>query len=150
MENIERDVSYLRAVARVGVGQTVGDLIEKSLGINQQVIAKESKNLTNGIVEQMHKGGEWFDSLREKGYDVKSKSKGTINTEAKTAELPKEEKKVETTESSKSSTPTKTILEVKLSSSDVSTDELKRRLWADPTWMYRVKNDFINNVPTGK
>jgi hypothetical protein len=153
MENIERDVSYLRAVARVGLGKEVGDLIEKTLGINQKVISQESKKMTTWVADKMYtKGSEWSDTLYNAlGIAKSTKSQGTINAEAKAANLPREENKISATSATNTTVPvTKQIVEFKLSSGDVSMDELKRRLWSDPTWMNRAKNDFINNVPTGK
>lgn len=56
IENIERDLSYIRAATRVSVGEEVNNVIEKFIGINQKEISSESLRL-RGIVTDTVKGG---------------------------------------------------------------------------------------------
>jgi hypothetical protein len=152
MENIERDVSYLRAVARVGIGKEVGDLIEKTLGINQKILSKESKTITDWAATNIvSKPAEWIHAVNNAlGTNISAKTKGTINAEGKVTNLPKEEKKSTVPNNNSPSTTTKHIVEFNLSSKDVSMDALKRSLWNDPSWMYKAKDDFLNNVVSSK
>ena len=152
MENIERDISYLRAVARVGIGKEVGDLIEKTLGINQKILSKESKTITDWAATNIvSKPAEWIHAVNNAlGTNISAKTKGTINAEGKVTNLPKEEKKSTVPNNNSPSTTTKHIVEFNLSSKDVSMDALKRSLWNDPSWMYKAKDDFLNNVVSSK
>jgi hypothetical protein len=148
MENIERDVSYLRASARVSVGMQIGDLVEKITGLDQTIISKESKRATDWVATQITKGDQLISRFMEKVPDVNlyGRIKGTINTEATAQDTKESKKETPKTTTKEETPPTKSVLEIKLSSSDVSLDGVKRELWNNPgVWMNKNQNDYLNN-----
>jgi hypothetical protein len=149
VENIERDVSFLRAVARVNVGQEIGNAIEKMLGVNQRVLSEESKKLTNKVASEITEGTEGFSTLMEKAEAlVGNKFQiGNLETGAKATKLKNEEvvsKGEKITETAPAETVTRNFVELNVRSSDAVVNDFYRAMWRDPKWMDDFKKGFLN------
>jgi len=148
MENIERDVSFLRAVARVNVGREVGDAIEKMLGVNQRVIADESKNLTDKAAKSIGRGTEALHSLIVEGEKrIGDKLQiGKLEMGAKPANVSNEAvtNTTASTTAKAAETTTKTVFEHRFVSDSANVDELYRLMWRDPKWQENVKKSYHN------
>lgn len=147
LENIERDVSFIRAVARVGVGRGLGDAIEKIVGINQDMIGKESKVLFDNAAGSLNSGMEWLKNKVTSRYPERSlfSQKGTIETGEKVSNVSNEQKKEAPKTGKPEETVTRNIVELKVSTADVSMDTMARYLFANPAWMEKIPGDYLNN-----
>jgi hypothetical protein len=145
VENIERDVSYLRAIARVGVGKEVGDAIDRMLGVNQKMISDESKNLTNKVAAQMGTGLQLLDEAKRKIPELRllDRQKGELSTEAKIANIPTAQKQSKgTTEESK--VVEEKNINIKINPGTAVVDEFSRAIWRDPRFLSDVKRSYLN------
>ena len=149
VENIERDVSFLRAVARVNVGKEVGDAIEKMLGVNQKNLSEGSKKLTDKAAASITKGTEGFGVLldkTEKALGGKLQI-GKLETGAEATKLKNEEvaaKTGKTATTAPAETVTKSVVDVNLVSSQAIVDDFYRAMWRDPKWMDDFKKGYLN------
>lgn len=151
IENIERDLSYLVAVARVNVGETIHTAIEEYLGINAQTVSEVTDKIAT-------KAGKWAEGKADfaqeamKGGVLPEWLKAPKNRATKTAEelqpLP-----VTTTSTS---TPTKTpqaveeyvtkraTIDVNFNSNSPLTDPMRRMLFNDPEHMRDWARSYLN------
>jgi len=149
VENIERDVSFLRAVARVNVGKEVGDAIEKMLGVNQKNLSEGSKKLTDKAAASITKGTEGFGVLIDKAEKALGGKLqiGKLETGAEATKLKNEEvaaKTGKTATTAPAETVTKSVLDVNLVSSQAIVDDFYRAMWRDPKWMDDFKKGYLN------
>lgn len=149
LENINRDTSFLRAAVRVGVGNEVGNIIERVLGINQTLISKESKEITNEIAKLFGKGGTAIKSLIDKApsLNLAGGYKGNITAETKLQELEKISENLSKTQVKTKETPIETtsrrdVLDVNINSSSALVDDAARAIWRDPQFMADFRRDF--------
>jgi len=96
LQNIDRDVSFIRATLRVGIGQVMGEALEEFVGIDKTKIIEESAKirdimggkmgeLQTSVVDWMHEKGmsgakikpEAIDQSRKEGISG-AMTKGTI------------------------------------------------------------------------
>lgn len=151
IENISRDLSYLVAVARVGVGETIHAAIERYLGVNSQTVSGVSDRFAM-------KGGEWIENKTDflegaiKNSNLPDwlklpKNRGVSSVEEQRP-LP-----VTTT----STTPVtkvnegveelitkRVIVDVNLNSNSPLTDPLRRMLFSDPEYMRDFSKSFLS------
>lgn len=91
LQNIDRDLSFIRASIRVGMGQAAGEALEELAGFDKDVISNESKKIRDlavaGILDAK-------DFLVEKIHSVVNPAdktqKGEVNTQNMSAEQIKE------------------------------------------------------------
>ena len=145
IENVERDVSFLRAVARVGLGQKAGDMIEQALGINSQFLSKESKKITDSVAAGISKGPEYLQQLMDNNPDVfKNKGKIRAETEAKNKEIESVTQNVKETKVKE--TPVETsrrdVLDVNINPTSALVDDAARAIWRDPQFMADFRLNF--------
>jgi hypothetical protein len=146
VENIERDVSFLRAVARVGVGQGVGDAIDKMIGVNQKSASDMSKNITDKIGGMM---GEGLGALKEKAQDITKKyglQMGNVEAETESPSMKGNTKKNESTNET-TNTPNlveKKVLDINLNPGNGVVDEFSRAIWRDPRFLNDVRRSYLN------
>jgi hypothetical protein len=169
VENIERDVSFLRAAARVGLGQAASELIEKALGQNQATLSEEFGKVINYVYKQGPGGGKselleevkrTFPALQRIGQhqgeltaEVKSqnakvseKQRGELSTGAEARRMKEIEK---TAEPPKSITPAnagveRKIIDLNFNPTNSSLDQVAKIFWSDPRWQEEYKNSFLN------
>jgi hypothetical protein len=167
VENMERDLSFLRAVARVSIGQEISQIIEKSLGITSEVIGGESKNITNWLAEHIaNKPAELLEEARRQipelknigiqhgnlASEIKSQNtakkgeaqKGELTTGAEARRVQNLEKQIGT-EAPKSVIPEHTTHDVNLTFNPLgsSLDQVARIFWSDPRWQEKYKEGFL-------
>lgn len=96
LQNINRDVSFIRATLRIGVGRVIGEAAEKYLGFDANAIEAESKNIRN-IVGGTLEGWESsvLGAMNKQGMNMVAK--GTVG-EPKTENMTAEQIKAKVTE----------------------------------------------------
>lgn len=136
VENINRDVNFLAALARIRAGG-VGETLVKSLGFDPAGIVKESKNLSDSA----SKGIDVVSGVVQDGI----KTMLNVDERNKAASKPAEQKSVPVAEAEKAKAeaekaktqaqtqqPVKSELAVSFSSKDVRLDPIMRGIMGDP------------------
>jgi hypothetical protein len=145
VENIQRDVSFLRAVARVGVGREVGNLIEQYLGVNQKTLSEESKKGTDWLKSKMDNIGEFAKGTIESAFGVNNLPvRGTVNAESKTPIVEENKQKTEEKTTASSETITRNVHEHRFVSDSATVDELYRLMWRSPKWQENFEKSYLN------
>jgi len=145
IENINRDVSFIAAKARVEAGK-LGDSLVKSLGFDPYAAAVESKQLADKIAKGTEDTANVIRNVASDifGKEVKNQ-KGTVTTETKSVDTKqsekKEEKKPETTTQQ---TPDKKEVEIKITSNGTLTDGIMRDMFKDTYFQSQVKGSYLN------
>ena len=149
IENVDRNVSFLRAVARVAVGKDLGDAIEKYTGINQAMLSGEAYKLADIGEKYIRKGDGVVRKLIGLNPGLSAMQKANAPTGATNATIPPQTKTASSAKSEKGEpVVTKSVVELKVSAGDVSMDEIKRALFNNLDWMNKSKKEFIyNNLP---
>jgi hypothetical protein len=60
LQNIDRDLSFIRASIRVGMGDAAGAALEEIAGFNPDAIAEESKKMREFAVKGIEGAGDWL------------------------------------------------------------------------------------------
>jgi hypothetical protein len=170
LENIQRDMSAVRAYMRVMVGQNAANVIEEALGINggfvsdlsnavsklsltglekadkflQEAIKQvpEIANISKGLGKDVIEGIKGLDkNLQEK---TENKQKGEINQKYKSMENLNDPLKT-MKESTQSNIPEHTTHDVNLNfnPTNSSLDQVSRIFFNDPIWQEKYKEGFL-------
>ena len=172
IENIERDLSFLRAVARVSVGNEIGDAIEELIGMSQGDMSVKLGEYTNWVKSKMDIGDAAFREFMDKAVpDIKrmlglteengksiieeikplvtevTKQKGEINTGAKNNNINDPLKLMY--ESNKVPTTIspnveRKVIDVNINPMAASMDQVARIFWSDPRWQDEFKKGFLS------
>lgn len=169
VENIERDVSFLRAAARVGLGQAASELIEKALGQNQATLSEEFGKVIDYVYKQTPGGGQselleevkrQFPALERIGQhqgelttEIKSqtakiteKQRGELQTGAEARRMKEIERTTEPPKPAATVTSSveRKIIDLNFNPTNSSLDQVARIFWSDPRWQDEYKNSFLN------
>ncbi len=169
LENVERDVSFIRGALRVSIGKNASDFIEKAIGINSEFIGdlsdaiadlgvagidKMDKYLQNaikdwgGLVDIRNSFGKSFvNNIRDLTNDItniKTKQSANIETEAKNLEIAA--RKNESTKSPETLPEQRIIVthNVNLNPMDSTTDKIAQIFMADRRFAEEWANSFLN------
>jgi hypothetical protein len=147
VENINRDVAFIAAKARIEAGKT-GDSLVKDLGFDPYKAAVESRELADKIA----KGTEdTANTIRSVVTDVfgkdKEKQKGTVTTETKSVDNKQKENKEEKKPAA-TTTPAveKKEVELKITSNGTLTDGIMRDMFKDAYFTDQVKGSYLNTL----
>lgn len=154
VENINRDVNFLAAVARIQAGG-VGETAVKALGFDPAKIIKESTNLSNKAAAGIEKTGEFLKDGINSVLNVEGRKKaqsqaqpqtslGDKAAEAEKAKAEAEKAKTQT-QPSNNQAPRTVRFEVV---SDVKADEISRSIMRNPemaSQFFDKWNDYTSN-----
>lgn len=168
VENIERDVSFLRAVARVTVGQDVASLLENALGITQSVVSSESYKVTDKLAAGLKTGHdallaearrqfpqlqgirsgqqEMVNEVKETRRSEETRQRAELTTSAKSETIkPFEELGRKTTTPATNTSPIveRKVIDVNFNPLHSSLDEVAKIFWGDPRWQEKFKDGFL-------
>ena len=168
VENIERDVSFLRAVARVTVGQDVASLLENALGITQSVVSSESYKVTDKLAAGLKTGHdallaearrqfpqlqgirsgqqEMVNEVKETRRSEETRQRAELTTSAKSETIkPFEELGRKTTTPTTNISPIveRKVIDVNFNPLHSSLDEVAKIFWGDPRWQEKFKDGFL-------
>lgn len=167
VENIERDVSFLRAVARVTVGQDIASLLENALGITQTVVSGESYKVADKLASGLRSGHDALLAEARRQFPqlqgIRAGQQEVVNEikETRTSEASKQQKvdittnakaeSIKTKEESGKTTPNtattpiveRKIIDVNFNPLSSSLDSVARIFWGDPRWQEKFKDGFL-------
>lgn len=167
VENIERDVSFLRAVARVTVGQDIASLLENALGITQTVVSGESYKVADKLASGLRSGHDALLAEARRQFPqlqgIRAGQQEVVNEikETRTSEASKQQKVDITTNAKAESIKTKEetgkitpntattpiverkIIDVNFNPLSASLDSVARIFWGDPRWQEKFKDGFL-------
>jgi len=151
IENINRDVSFIAAKARVEAGK-LGDSLVKQLGFDPMKMAIESR----GLADKVAKGTEdTANIIRTISTDVfssakETKPKANVKSDAKSINTKEETKKTEDKSQKVAETTTKKQeIELKITSNGTLTDGIMRNMFSDAYFTDQLKGSYLNNsVPS--
>lgn len=167
VENIERDVSFLRAVARVTVGQDIASLLENALGITQTVVSGESYKVADKLASGLRSGHDALLAEARRQFPqlqgIRAGQQEVVNEikETRTSETSKQQKadittnakaeSIKTKEESGKTTPNtattpiveRKIIDVNFNPLSSSLDSVARIFWGDPRWQEKFKDGFL-------
>jgi hypothetical protein len=151
IENINRDVSFIAAKARVEAGK-LGDSLVKSLGFDPYKMAMESRE----VADKVAKGTEnTANVIRTIATDIFSSAKDTktktnVSGKQEPINVKEETKKTETKiEPTTQNKGTKSEVELKITSSGTLTDGIMREMFKDDYFQSQVKGSYLNiGVPS--
>jgi hypothetical protein len=150
VENMQRDLSYLRAMARVSVGTQIGELMERTLGVNQRTLSEESKKITDWLANKIQHSDEIMSTVLKEIPEFKglvSAQKGKIEAENKSGiyKIPEEKQKLTTAEPEAVTTTSNIRVVHVLNSGTATMDELARSVLRSPEFL----SDFRVNLTEG-
>lgn len=150
IQNIEHDLSFLAAKARVGIGKEMGDAIETYISSNA------GGNLSKASYDVFTRYGKKVDSLQGELSDIidsnpitkpildAKRSTATVDNSNLMGNVPKDYKFEEKSTGTKESSPTqRKEVTLTVRSADNLTDEIKRSLWGDPMFVAAAKGSFL-------
>lgn len=145
VENMQRDVSYLRAMARVSVGTQIGELMERAFGVNQKVYSEESKRITDWLSDKIKNTDTMLSALVEtvpelKGLTATQKGNAAAENKPKIYQIP--EGKQNTTSTSPEATETTINVrhDYSLNAGTATMDELARSVLRSPEFLSEFRN----------
>lgn len=149
MENIDREVSRIRAYMRVNIGEELGNIIDRTIGVDQATMSKEVSNLGNKAVMALDENKKILqEALLEQFPDLQKEiQSGMITSEADAiAAAQSKQSIIRGTESPPPVAGTKstTDVNVTMSAGDAVVDTIKRAIWNDPQWQEDFKKSFLN------
>lgn len=149
MENINREVSRIRAYMRVNIGEELGNIIERTIGADQATMSKEVANLGNAAIRSAEENKKIFQqALLEEFPDLEKEiQSGMITSEADAIAAAQSKQSIlRGTESPPPVTGTKntTDVNVNMTAGDAVVDTIKRAIWNDPQWQEDFKKSFLN------
>jgi hypothetical protein len=146
IENINRDVSFIAAKARVEAGK-LGDSLVKQLGFDPMKMAIESKEIANKVA----KGTEdTANVIRTIATDVfsstkESNQKGTVTGKTTPINTKEEIKKTEDKTQKVTEKPIeKKEVELKITSNNTLTDGIMREMFNDAYFQGQIKGSYLN------
>jgi len=145
VENIERDLSFVRAMVRVNAGAHFGTLLEK-IGITQDNLSGESKKISEYVAKQIKTSdvmiSEMMKQLPEFGELIKEEARIKAESKPKIYETPERREPTEFTPT-RSAEPTTSNVKIDFEfKSDTVTDEFRRLIMRDTTILEETKEKF--------
>jgi len=156
LENISRDISFIRAAIRVGIGQTLGEALENYVGELYNIIPEQSKQFRNSLYNIGEQRGLVTGMLGGISQDEMMKQVAQLRAEnAETKRLITSENiKGEKLSTSKTETPVTTTnkseVTINIKSADSFMEPIKRNLWNDPAFSNTLKGEYIESLSSGK
>jgi len=170
LENVERDVSFIRGALRVSIGKNASDLIEKALGLDSEFIGNLSDaiaDLGSAGIDKMDKfmqnairdwdgliniknsfGGSFVNNIRDLTNDIinsnKTKQAANIETEARNLEVAARRNE---SLNSPQTLPEQRIIvthNVNINPMDSTTDKIAQIFMADKRFAEEWANSFLN------
>jgi len=170
LENVERDVSFIRGALRVSIGKNASDLIEKALGLDSEFIGNLSDaiaDLGSAGIDKMDKfmqnairdwdgliniknsfGGSFVNNIRDLTNDIinsnKTKQAANIETEARNLEVAARRNE---SLNSPQTLPEQRIIvthNVNINPMDSTTDKIAQIFMADKRFAEECANSFLN------
>ena len=150
IQNIEHDMSYITAKARVGIGKELGDGIEKFLSSSPgKSISDLSYEGFNKMAKGLDADLDWVSKVINDSPVVKpyfdKKTSGTINGEATSPNIPTEQK----TETTTTTTEEKSNITHRFEhtfKADNITEPIKRSIFNDPNIQNNFKNSYLESL----
>jgi hypothetical protein len=146
IENINRDVSFIAAVARISAGKSADNLV-KQLGFDPSKMQSESKMVANSVADSTKKAASIFDTIANDIFSsVKNtKTKGTVTGETKSINTNDETKKTEEKTQKVTEKPIeKKEVELKITSNNTLTDGIMREMFNDAYFQGQIKGSYLN------
>ena len=143
-ENINREISFVAAAARVQLGENAKNVISK-IGFDPLQVSKDAAGMADKVKASVVGAGGVMKDVVDSLFQKEEKQKGKISAQAnsvdtKTKEAENAKKNQPTTENK----ATKSEIEMKIVTNDAILDTIKREMFKDSTFTDAVKGSFTN------
>lgn len=143
-ENINREISFVAAAARVQLGENAKNVISK-IGFDPLQVSKDAAGMADKVKASVVGAGGVMKDVVDSLFQKEEKQKGKISAQANSVDTKTQEaenaKKKETTTENKG---TKSEIEMKIVTNDAILDTIKREMFKDSTFTDSVKGSFTN------
>lgn len=146
IENINRDVAFIAAVARINAGKSADNLV-KQLGFDPAKMVEESRKLSNKVASGTEAGAKFIDNVVNSIFENnKSKSKTNVKAGVEPINTKEETKKTEdkTQKITEKPTERKEVIHTFNTNSTVM-DPVMREMFKDSYFTDQVKGSYLNS-----
>ena len=143
IENINRDVSFIAAVARITAGKSADNLV-KQLGFDPSKMMDESRKITNKFADNTRAIGNVIDTMV--GNAPKTNTKTNVKVDAVSINTKEEKKKTEdkTQKITEKPIERKEVIHT-FNTNGAVTDPIMREMFKDSYFTDQVKGSYLNN-----